>query len=245
MFKSISNNFGAPQIEFDDFQSDNITILNAHFDIDPTLPGYDDIAEFEIKVPALKMNKSAVTAVFLRSDEPTHGYGTILKSRIKDSDTITIEKLGGFEEYGIIHIDILSAYVKLGYRGPMEVQDLVKFTVQDNEIPMTLEYNSATVKGRWMHLFFVFRTARKSLPQDQEHTYQFTGLPEDTDCIVPIIMSTATVQDKGTSIALGHLKGNTFTFKRIPQYVFTSNDGHFVNLFIVRKGTKDSTLSTL
>lgn len=237
MFKSISNNFGSPQIEFDDFQSDNITILNAHFDIDPALPGYDDITEFEIKVPTLKMDRSAVTAVFLRTDESTYGYGTILKSRIKDSGTITIEKYGDFGQYGILHIDILSAYVRLGHRGPMEVRDLVKFQVQEAANPMTLERNSATIKDSWMHLFFAFHT-RDSLERDREHTYHFTGLPEDTDCTVPIIMSSGTVHTRGTSVALGHLKGNDFTVKHIPGHIFTSNKGNFVNLFIARKGTE-------
>lgn len=73
---------------FDDHQSDNLTVLNAHFDIDPTKPEYGQISHFEIKVPALVMKKSAPTAVFLHTDEKSYNYGTILKSWIKDANTI-------------------------------------------------------------------------------------------------------------------------------------------------------------
>lgn len=36
MFKSISNNFGAPGITFRDFQTDRYAVLNARFQYDPT-----------------------------------------------------------------------------------------------------------------------------------------------------------------------------------------------------------------
>ena len=40
MFKSISNNFGAPGITFRDFQTGRYVVLNARFQYDPTNEAY-------------------------------------------------------------------------------------------------------------------------------------------------------------------------------------------------------------
>ena len=234
MFKSISNNFGAPQIDFDDYQSDNLTVLNAHFDIDPTKPEYEQISQFEIKVPTLIMKKSATTAVFLHTDEKRYHYGTILKSWIKDANTIVIEKHGDFEKYGTLHIDIVSAYVTLGYRGAMAVTDRIALSNPSGEVEMTLKSSSATIKDGWMHLFIRFKT-KDSLSSDKQHIYTFEGLPENTDCIVPFVFSTGIVQTNGSSIGVARIHGNEFIIQQIPGSAFTSNEGTFINAFIVRK----------
>lgn len=234
MFKSISNNFGAPQIVFDDYQSDNLTVLNAHFDIDPTKPEYEQISQFEIKVPTLVMKKSAPTAVFLHTDEKSYNYGTILKSWIKDANTIVIEKYGGFEKYGTLHIDIVSAYVTLGYRGAMAVTDRIALSKPTGEVEMRLKNSSATIKDGWMYLFIRFNTI-DSLSRDKQHIYTFEGLPENTDCIVPIVFRTGIVQTNGSTLGVARIHGNEIIIQRIPGSAFTSNEGTFINAFIVRK----------
>lgn len=40
MFNSISNNFGAGQITFKDYQAPNYVVLNAKVTFDPTNPAY-------------------------------------------------------------------------------------------------------------------------------------------------------------------------------------------------------------
>ena len=64
MFKSISNNFGAPGITFRDFQTDRYAVLNARFQYDPTNEAYLAASELEIKVPALSLSKSTDAGVF-------------------------------------------------------------------------------------------------------------------------------------------------------------------------------------
>ena len=67
MFKSISNNFGAPEITFLDYQTDRYAVLNARFSYDPTNEDYLAAAALEIKVPDLLLSKSTDAGVFLFS----------------------------------------------------------------------------------------------------------------------------------------------------------------------------------
>ena len=47
MFNSISNNFGAPQIQFRDYQAPNYVVLNAKVTFDPTNPDYQACEQLE------------------------------------------------------------------------------------------------------------------------------------------------------------------------------------------------------
>ena len=63
MFKSISNNFGGPEIMFRAAQHDRYAVLNAHFTYDPADTAYLAANELEIKVPDLSMDKSTEAGV--------------------------------------------------------------------------------------------------------------------------------------------------------------------------------------
>ena len=100
MFNSIGNNFGAGQITFKDYQAENYVVLNSKFTFDPTNADYQACDQLEIYVPDLTIDRSAVGGVFIRFVEDYHyswgdsvyDGGTVLKSWIKDKNTIVIEK---------------------------------------------------------------------------------------------------------------------------------------------------------
>ena len=56
MFNSISNNFGAPQIQFKDYQASNYVVLNGKITFDPTNPAYQACDQLEITVPDLTID---------------------------------------------------------------------------------------------------------------------------------------------------------------------------------------------
>ena len=99
MFKSISNNFGAPEITFRDFQTDRYIVLNARFSYDPADEAYLAASELEIKVPGLSLSKSTDAGVLaVYRDERTYQwddtpsryhFATVLRSRIRDRSTPT------------------------------------------------------------------------------------------------------------------------------------------------------------
>ena len=98
MITCTKNNFGCGSIEFQDFQSDRLCVLNGKFVIDTASEEYKVAERLEIKLPdAFRMKKSAVsTAVLISSSD--HTRGTVLRCRI-DKGILCIEKLQYWDEW--------------------------------------------------------------------------------------------------------------------------------------------------
>lgn len=99
MLKSISNNFGSPEITFRAAQHDRYVVLNAHFTYDPTDAAYLAARELEIKLPGLFIDKSTeagIIAVHKDIYESPYGdtyryhFPAVLRSRIRDRNTLCI-----------------------------------------------------------------------------------------------------------------------------------------------------------
>lgn len=101
MFNSTGNNFGAGVIQFKDVQESNYIVLNAKFTCSPQSAEYQAAEVLEIYVPALSIARSTIAGVVARYKErgTSYGYpyiydgGTVLKSWVKDANTLCIEKL--------------------------------------------------------------------------------------------------------------------------------------------------------
>ena len=125
LFTSTGNNFGAGSISFKSHQEQNFVVLNAKFSYDPTNEEYQAADILEIYVPDLSIKRSAITGVFMtfRDRYVYSSYtwnndgGTVLKSWIKDKNTICIEKLTDFDSKGEITIYIQALYTALGRGG--------------------------------------------------------------------------------------------------------------------------------
>ncbi len=79
MITCTKNNFGCGPIEFRDYQSDRLCVLNGKFVIDTASEEYKAAESLEIKLPdAFRMKRSAVsTAILISSSENTRG--TVLR----------------------------------------------------------------------------------------------------------------------------------------------------------------------
>ena len=125
LFNSTGNNFGAGQIAFKSHQEQNFVVLNAKFTYNPENAAYQAADVLEIYVPDLSIDRSAIAGVFLRFRDvrDSYGYtwdnsgGTVLKSWVKDKNTLCIEKLTNFDEKGEITIYILALYTMLARGG--------------------------------------------------------------------------------------------------------------------------------
>ena len=115
MLKSISNNFGSPEIMFRAAQHDRYVVLNAHFTYDPADAAYLAARELEIKLPDLSISKSTeagIIAVHKDIYESPYGdtyryhFPAVLRSRIRDRNTLCIEKAAGFDAYGPVQVYI-------------------------------------------------------------------------------------------------------------------------------------------
>lgn len=160
MFNSISNNFGAPTISFKDYQEDRYVVLNAHFAYAPINEDYQRVSVLEIKVPDLTLSKSmeaGVIAVYKDSyvySNKTYlnNFPTVLKSWIKDKNTLCIEKLTNFDEYGPVDIYIYAMYAALNTGKEMTISASTKLTV----IPKPFTYYNTTqacvVTDNWVFM---------------------------------------------------------------------------------------------
>ena len=124
-FNSTGNNFGAGRIAFKSHQEENFVVLNAKFKYDPTNAAYQAADVLEIYVPDLSIDRSAIAGVIMRFSDvrDSYGYtwdnsgGTVLKSWVKDKNTLCIEKFPNFDEKGEITIYILALYTMLARGG--------------------------------------------------------------------------------------------------------------------------------
>ena len=121
MFNSTGNNFGAGTIQFKDYQADNYVVLNSKIAFNTSDADYQAASQLEIYVPDLTIDKSAVVGVFLRyiDREELSGNlriydgGTVVRSWIKDKNTIVIEKLTNFDDKEEQYIYIYALYPTL------------------------------------------------------------------------------------------------------------------------------------
>lgn len=100
MFNSTGNNFGSGVIQFKDVRESNYIVLNAKFTCSPQSAEYQSAEVLEIYVPGLNINRSIEAGVIARYKQrrSPSGYdciwdgGTVLKSWLKDANTLCIEK---------------------------------------------------------------------------------------------------------------------------------------------------------
>lgn len=119
MFNSISNNFGAGTIQFEDYKNENYVALNAKFTYNTTSPEYQANDVLEIKVPDLMIDRWTDTGVMYRffdhrqysSYTMNYDGGTVLRSWIKGKNTICVEELATLERAEEITVYIQAMYV--------------------------------------------------------------------------------------------------------------------------------------
>lgn len=161
MIISRENNFGAGEIKIQAYQASNYVVLNTKFTIDPTSEEYRSAEVLEIKVPSLTIDRSAITPVFVAFHDRRTLYGTIydydsctiLKSWIKDPNTICIEKFDKFDSFGILFFYIATLYPQLNQG--VNVGKSTKLAVQATEDAPFMSFEndaSMVVNEHWVFL---------------------------------------------------------------------------------------------
>lgn len=249
MFKSISNNFGAPEITFRDVQTDRYVILNARFTFDPTgNETYQAAQELEIKVPDLSISKSidaGVIAVY--EDNYKHPYNgeiyryhfpALLRSRIKDRNTICIEKVTSYDEFAPVHIYIYTIYSVLNTDELTELSQTTPLTLTSTPaISYLASYKSCIVSPDWVWLYIGFTDRISDI--DEDITITLDGFPTDAPCDeFPIIG----VNNQSHYASSGvHYASIREAVLRIPYATrnagYSSADDPFLYLWLVRDKT--------
>lgn len=242
MFNSISNNFGAPVISFKDYQEDRYVVLNAHFAYDPTNEDYQRASVLEIKVPDLTLSKSmeaGVIAVYKDSyvySNKTYlnNFPTVLKSWIKDKDTLCIEKLTNFDEYGPVDIYIFAMYTALNTSEEMTLSTNTKLTVIPKPFTYYTTSPACVVTDNWVFIHVQFSSNFSNPFADK--VMMLAGIPEDVSCDEFPLMGVSC--QRHYDIGGVHLANIHNTIMSVPPE--TMNSGHsssdypFFFLYLVR-----------
>ncbi len=233
--KALANNFGVAEIELRDWQEKGLVILNGVVHIDTEDEDYKAADVLEITVPDLSISRSATTAVFLRSSK-ADGASTIVKSWIRDSRTVCVEKLPEFDEFGPLILYFASAYVTLGQRMDCPMNTVIRPTVVNGEAGKQSVSNAkAVVTEHWCYLYICFD---KFAGENYQDAFACTleGLPEDIDITFPVVTASAYAYTFGTPTSVCRLKGKTLSCDGRLAFGEGSNQGDFINIFIVRNG---------
>lgn len=231
--KALANNFGVAEIEFRDWQEKGLVILNGVVSIETENKSYKAAGVLEITVPDMSISRSAVTAVFLRSSK-SDGASTIVKSWIKDVRTICVEKLPEFDEFGPLTLYFTSAYVTLGHRTDCPLNTVLRPSiVNGGSGSQSVSDTKAIVTDCWCYLYICFN---KFAGADYKDAFECTleGLPEDIDITFPVVTASAYAYTFGTPTSICRIKGKTLSCEGRLAFGEGTNQGDFINIFIVR-----------
>ena len=244
MFYSTGNNFGAGQITFKDYQASNYVVLNAKLSFDPTNADYQACDQLEIYVPDLTIDRSAVAGVFVRfldvmtfsSRDYYYDGGTVLKSWIKDKNTLVIEKQSWFDQLGQLTIYILALYPQLnqGANTIKGTKQRLTMTTQDNY----LYFSSDTFVVEFEHWVFIhlqFSSCSYAY-RDQPWEVTMEQLPADITADVPVCGGGNQFHSECDGMGECHIENKILTSDRRVAGFFDTAHDPFVFAFLVREG---------
>lgn len=221
MFQSIRNNFGAGTIQFKDVRESNYIVLNATFTYNTADPAYQAADVLEITVPNLNIDRSTIAAVVMRWISRRDSYGspivadagTILKSWIKDKNTICIEKLTNFDDGQEMIIYIQSIYMQLN-QGGNAIRGIKK-SLNPKQPTQYLNWGSSSfciVHPKWVFIHLFYSSCAYAY-RGSDWRCIFEGLPIDVKGDLPILMSTSYDHPKAGGVNISHIEDGAWTMK--------------------------------
>lgn len=235
MFTSTHNNFGAAEIEFLSAFEDNCLILNAAIPYRTDSEAYQKADTLEISVPDLPLERSAESAVVLRFTDRTTSSsgtavsdgGTVLKSWIRDRNTICIEKLTAFDAaHTEMTIYIQSLYLRLNSGANATTGTKTKITAKPSTKYITWgSYHFCVVHPKWVFLHIHFSSAYTSI-RSSDWRCVFDGLPLDIKADIPIMTANCPNTPTAGGVNLCHVEDGVWTLPASERNQNFSNSGN-------------------
>ena len=233
MMISTGNNFGAGQIEFKEYLSDNMIILNGRFSFDHTSEEYVNADVLEIYVPELPMKRSLETAVSMLFDNSIGRMGTIVKSWVKNKTTICLEKFDVNERFGNREFWFMCAYLPMGQRNTFEVEGRIDLQLANLPWIQREEYACSIIRERWAYICFVVEGFYSS-EVDVPYAIDLANFPTDIASEIPYIVQTTNKSRFGSHIVTCSVSGGKFNNPGLTESVLKDASSSFVKVFIVR-----------
>lgn len=233
MITATGNNFGVGAITFKAYATSDIVVLNGTVDVDVSSQAFLNAKELEIYVPDLPMRRSAPTSVFMvMKNQGIIPFATILEARIKNKNTITIEKTYHHEYYGNFSLNFCCAFVPKGEAAPFSIEGETAITASSENADLVLEKSTCIIREHWVSIFAVFN-ALNAPERTDPFSFTIPELPSDIAADIPIVVH-GYDRFSGSCIMMAEVSGQTFN---VPDPSYDANAPYsdkFFKAFFVR-----------
>lgn len=233
MITATGNNFGAGTITFRAYSTEDILVLNGKVEVDVSSQAFLNASQLEIYLPNQPMRKSAETAVFMVGKKqgilPT---ATLVKCRLKNNNTLVIEKCRLYQYYGNFSLVFCCAMVPKGEVGPFTYEGATSISISSQNATVGIFKSTCVVREHWACIFLLF-AACKTEERQQDFDFTITGLPNDISGEVPIINPRNSGYD-GNPVMMATVNGPVFSVVSPSYDASDPYDGKFFKAFFVR-----------
>ena len=215
---STGNNFGAGAVELNTFQNEKLVVLNSKFTFSNKAEAYQKASILELYVPELSIPKSGISGAYIMFSAEDKFFGTTVKTWIKNSKTVCIEKLDLWpeqtDEYTIF---LLSLYVPKGQRGVFEVGAEVNLTLNNTTSTNNYGYyKTCFVEDGWC-LIGLMTGSYNTQSKPSDDIVELGGFPTDVDIELPFVADNInSIQTYGVDMLQATIKDAVLTVKNIP-----------------------------
>ena len=224
MFYSTGNNFGGPLISFKDYQGEHEIVLNAFFDFSPTNAAYQAANQLEIYVPDLVFNRSAVAGAFLTGMGSKGAVGTVVKTWIKNKNTIVVEKLTAWDSCSYLRIYICTMYGLRGFRNIVfDPLDFSGMAIKQSDPMGGVTSHFYYETPDWVFIAFSLGEVYFAVEPKNNFISNYRDFPEDIDAVVPFITGWYDSQLPGANIISVPFKGNQLRITGLPENMSASS----------------------
>ena len=225
-----------------DYQAPNYVVLNAKVTFDPTNPAYQACDQLEITVPDLTIDRSTIGGVFVRFVE-TQSYswgdsvydgGTVLKSWIKDKNTIVVEKQPWFDQNGPLILYFVTMYAQLnqGANTIKGTKQRLTVTTEGNYLRFSSD-SFVVVFDHWVFMHLQFSSCSYA-QREQPWEATFEELPADVTSDVPVPGGGNQFHQDCFGMGECHLENKLFTMDRRVAGFWDTGREPFAFAFLVR-----------
>lgn len=232
MITCTKNNFGCGPIEFRDYQSERLCVLNGKFVIDTASEEYKAAERLEIKLPdAFMLKRSAISTAILLSSAEQH-LGTALRCRI-NKGLLCIEKLPHWDEQGPLTIIVAAGFTIPGWQGQFTETDFTRATFGPGIKP---DSNRLVVREDFVYASIPFSTFPSTNSGYGPFSIKINEMPEDVDAIVPVSLQSSSYRtgQVGSSLGEARIHGGYISMNLNENFSNYGGQGSFLIFFALR-----------